>query len=606
MGVPMKLSDYVVSFLEKIGVEHVFMISGGGIMHIVDSVGKSRELKYVCSQHEQAASMAAEAYARLKGLGVCIVTTGPGVTNALTGTIGAMLDSIPVLYISGQVNTNHMVQSTGLPLRQLGDQEINTIDLVRSITKYSVTITNPQEIRYHLEKAVFLAKSGRPGPVWIDIPLNIQSASVNPADLRRFNKNEITHPFETNKKNLEKLVSEIMARIQKSKRPVILAGNGIRSAGAEKEFLQLAKLLKVPILSSFAGYDLIDSSHPYYMGRPGIIGQRAANFIIQNADILLSIGCRLNTRIVSYNNRSFAREAFKIAIDIDKAELQKPTIKLDMAVNYDAKDFIEEFNRQLNGSGFRHDNEWVRWCRLLNSKYPVTLPEYWQEKKYVNSYCFIDTLSENLTPYDVLVLADGTACVCTYQAFKVKQGQRVILNSGCAAMGYGFPAAIGASFARKGQRIICLEGDGSLQMNIQELQTMKYHSLPIKLFIYENDGYHSIRTTQETYFDSRYVATDKSSGVSSPNFLKLAEAYGFPAFEIKNIQELYKVPLVLNSKGPAVCVIRMNPRQPLIPKVLGEKLPDGRIRSKPLEDMYPFLPRSEFKENMLIKPWEEE
>lgn len=597
-----KVSDYIVSFLEKMGLEYVFMISGGGIMHLVDSIGKAKKLKYICNHHEQASAMAAEGYARMRGLGVCVVTTGPGGTNTLTGVAGAWLDSIPMLVIAGQVNVETTIFGAGVKdLRQIGDQELNLVDIVKPITKYAVMVTNPYEIKCHLQKAVYLAKSGRPGPVWVEVPLNIQGAYIEESKLKSF----YPPSKEINREQLRKLVSATIKHLKGSKRPVLFAGNGIRLAEAANEFLRLVDLLKIPVLSSFAGYDLISSSHKYFMGRPSAFGQRAANFIIQNSDFLLSIGSRLNLRIVTYNHKVFAREAFKIIVDVDKTELQKPTIKADLAVNFDAKDFIEEVIKQLKSKPLKLNiSDWMRYCLRLNKKYPIVLPEYWRQKTYVNPYCFIDRLSYYLEPNDVLVLANGAACICTYQAFKVKKEQRVILNSGCAAMGYGLPAAIGVCFAHHKKRTICLEGDGSLQLNIQELQTMKYHNLPIKLFVYNDDGYLSIKTTQDTYMEGRYVASDTKSGVSCPDIIKVAKAYGLKAVQMRNNKEIdKKIKEVLQYPGSVVCEILMAPDQLLIPKLKADKKPDGTLLSKPLEDMYPFLNREEFKQNMIIKPW---
>lgn len=598
-----KVSDYIVSFLENLGVEYIFLISGGGIGHLVDSVGRAKKLKYICNHHEQACSMAAEAYGRLRGLGVCLVTTGPGGTNTLTGVAGAWLDSIPMLVVAGQVNLEATVSGSGVKgLRQLGDAEVNMVDIVKPITKYSVMVTDPHEIKYHLQKAVHLAKSGRPGPVFLEVPFNIQGSYIDPGKMKSF---EPPHK-EIDTLQLKTLVSKTLERLKTTERPVLLAGNGIRLAGAADDFLKLVNLIKIPVLSSFAGYDLIPSTNPFYMGRPSTYGQRAANFIIQNSDFLLSIGSRMNSRIVTHNYSAFAREAFKVVVDVDPAELQKPTVRPDIAINYDAREFIQEMIRQLKQKPLEIDvASWMQYCTRLNKKYPIVLPQYWKEKKYVNSYCFIDRLSRFLRSGEVIVLADGTACTCTYQAFKVKSGQRIILNSGCAAMGYGFPASIGACFANNKKPVICIEGDGSLQLNIQELQTVKHHKLPIKLFVYSNDGYVSVKAAQDVYTDGRHTASDAKSGVTCPDLIKVAKAYGLKAIRIRNNSEIdEKIREVLSYPGPVVCGIRMDPNQPLFPKLLPERRPDGSFLAKPLEDMYPFLRREEFLENMIIKPWE--
>ncbi len=589
-----KLSDYVVSWLEQKGVRDVFMISGGGIMHLVDSVGRAKKLKYICTQHEQAAAIAAESYARLKGLGVCIVTTGPGGTNTITGVSGAWLDSVPMLVIAGQVNLSMTAKSTGIKgLRQLGDQEENLVEIIAPITKYAATVESPE--------ALYLATNGRFGPAFVEIPLNIQGSYITEHKLRKF----VAPPLRAKRAQLKKLVRKTIVRLREARRPVLLAGNGIRWAGAGKELQELIQALKIPVLASVVGYDLVPSSNPYYAGRPGTFGQRAANFVIQNSDFLLSIGSRLHLYLVTYNYRAFAREAFKVVVDIDPAELKKPTIKPDISANADAKEFIEEMLRQLRKKPLRLKiAEWWQYAKELNKKYPVVLPEYWRQKKYVNSYCFVDRLSRVMNPGEVIVVSDGTPLTCTHQALIVKRGQRLISNLGCAAMGYGLPAAVGACLANKKRRVICLEGDGSIQLNLQELQTMKYYNLPIKLFIYENEGYLSIKITQDNYMNGRRVASDPTSGVGYPDFLKVARAYGFRTVKMNTNRDIDTgIKKVLSYPGPVVCVIKMAPDQPIIPKSKADKRPDGTILAKPLEDMYPFLDRKEFLENMIIKPW---
>lgn len=597
-----KLSDYVIQFIENLGVKHVFLISGGGVIHIIDSVGKSRKIKFVCNHHEQACTMAAEAYSRVTdNIGVCIVTSGPGGTNTITGVLSAWLDSIPILVISGQIKRETM--GAGAKLRQLGDQEINIVDIVKPITKYAVTVMEPLDIRYHLEKAVHLAKSGRPGPVWIDIPLDIQGSLINIEDLKKFNSLEVKPTYETDKRILKKGVTKTINELKSSKRPVLFVGNGVRLSHASKELLKLVNLMKIPVLTSFTAYDLVGCDNKFYFGRPGTVGQRAANFIIQNSDFLLILGSRLNIRMLSYNYKSFAREAYKIMVDIDKEELRKKTVHPDLALNFDAKDFILEMLSQLKEKVLNLEiNDWLERCRLWNDRYPTVLPKYWQEKKFVNPYCFVDTLSKYLKTNDVMALANGSACVCPYQALKFPQGMRVVVNSGCASMGYGLPAAIGACFARNKNNTICIEGDGSIQLNIQELQTIVHHKLPIKLFILNNEGYLSIRLTQNNLFKGKYVASDAKSGVSCPDFIKIAKAYGIKTEKISNNGELNrKIKKTLSYSGPIICEVVVSPTQQFIPKVTSKKMPDGSFVSKPLEDMYPFLSRKELKENMLIK-----
>ena len=600
-----KLSDYVIEFIKNLGVKHIFLISGGGNIHLIDSIGKSKKIKYVCNHHEQASSTAAEAYARVKGFGVCLVTTGPGGTNAITGVLGAYQDSIPMLVISGQVKRETI--GAGKITRQFGDQEVNIVDIVKPLTKYAVTVMDPLEIGYQLDKAVFIAKNGRPGPVWIDIPLDIQGFFIETKQLKKFDPAEIESDYGTDKQKLKELVTQTVDKIKNSKRPVLYVGNGIRLAGAEKQFLSLVDLLKIPVLTSYAGYDLIPSSHLYFFGRGHAFGQRAANFVLQNSDLLLSIGARFDIRTIGFTYKAFARAAFKIMVDIDMKEIKKPILSIDLPVNFDAKDFIEEMIGQIKKNPLKLKiNDWLEYGRRLNKKYPVVLKEYWQEKNYVNPYCFIETIGKYLQSNELIVVSNGVGPLnCMYQAFYVKPGQRIILNNGCAQMGYGLPAAIGVAFATdKKQRVICFDGDGSIQLNIHELQVMKHHNLPIKLFIYTNDGYLSIKNTQNNLFAGKHVAVDKESGVSCPDIVKIGNAYGIKTERINNHADMEKkIEKVLAYPGPIICDINAVRQLTLSPKLMAKKLPNGQFVSPPLEDMGPFLPRDEFEKNMLIPSW---
>lgn len=604
-SIKVKLSDYVIKFVEDLGVNHIFLISGGGNIHLVDSIGNSKKIKYVCNHHEQASSTAAEAYARIKGFGVCLVTTGPGGTNAITGVLGAYQDSIPMLVISGQVKRETI--GAGKFTRQYGDQEVNIVDIVKPLTKYAVTIMDPLEINYHLEKAIYIAKSGRPGPVWIDIPLDIQGSTIEINKLKKFNSKEIKPDFNVNKKKLNELVFKTIDKIKNSKRPVLYVGNGIRLAGAYKQLLQLIDLLKIPVLTSYAGYDLIPSDHPYFFGRGHAFGQRAGNFVLQNSDLLLSIGARLDIRTIGFTYKAFARAAYKIMVDIDIKEIKKPILSIDLPINFDARDFIDEMIKQLKDNPIKLQiNDWLDYGKILNKKYPVVLKEYWNEKNFVNNYCFIESIGKQLKPNELIVESNGVGPLnCMYQAFYVKTGQRIILNNGCAQMGYGLPAAIGVAFAvDKKQRVICFDGDGSIQLNIHELQVMKQHNLPIKLFIYNNDGYLSIKNTQNNLFSGKHVAVDKGSGVSCPNIIKIGKAYGIKTVKINNHSDMKeKIKSVLAYPGPIICEINAVRQLTLSPKLMAKKLPNGQFISPPLEDMGPFLSRDEFEKNMLIPLW---
>ncbi len=602
-----KLSDYVIKFIENLGVKHIFLISGGGNIHLVDSLGKSKKIKYICNHHEQASATAAEAYARVKGFGVCLVTTGPGGTNAITGVLGAYQDSIPMLILSGQVKRE--IIGAGKITRQFGDQEVNIVDIVKPLTKYAVTIMNPLEIGYQLEKAVFIAKNGRPGPVWIDIPLDIQGSFIETKQLKEFDLAEIESDYGTDKQKLKELATQTIDKIKNSKRPVLYVGNGIRLAGAEKQFLSLIDLLKIPVLTSYACYDLLPSSHPFFFGRGHSFGQRAGNFVLQNSDLLLSIGARLDIRTIGFTYKAFARAAYKIMVDVDMKEIKKPILSIDLLINFDAKDFIEEMIKQIKENPLKLKiSYWLDYGRELNKKYPVVLKEYWREKNYVNPYCFIETIGKHLQPNELIVVSNGVGPLnCMYQAFYVKPGQRIILNNGCAQMGYGLPAAVGVAFAAdKKQRVICFDGDGSIQLNIHELQVMKHHNLPIKLFIYTNDGYLSIKNTQNNLFAGKHVAVDKESGVSCPDIVKIGNAYGIKTERINNHTDMEKkIKKVLAYPGPIICDINAVRQLTLSPKLMAKKLPNGQFVSSPLEDMGPFLPREEFEKNMLIPLWKE-
>ena len=600
----MKLSDYVARYLADHGVRHVFMLTGGGAMHLNDSFGSEKRIQYVCCHHEQACAIAAEGYARTLGrIAVVNVTTGPGGTNAITGVLGQWLDSTPVLYISGQVRYEMTVASTGLPLRQLGDQEANITALVRPITKYAVMVTDLKTIRYHLDRAISLASTGRPGPVWLDIPLDIQAATVDEGSLAAYDPG--SNGVQTDEADLRRQVGIVLERIRVAERPVILAGAGIRLAGVADLFRRVAESLGVPVLTAWDAIDILPSGHPLFAGRPGTVGQRGANFVFQNADMQLCIGCRMNARQIGYNQASVARAAFKVSVDIDAAELAKWTFKPDLPICADARIFLELLDRAALEARPKRKQPWLDWCAERTRRYPPVTPAMLEDHGVVNPYAFCDALSDALADDDVVVSSNGAACVVPIQAMRVKQGQRHIVNSGCAAMGYGLPAAVGACFANESRRVICLEGDGSIQLNIQELETVVYHWLPIKIFVFSNEGYLSIRTTQQAFFEGRLVGEGPNSGVGLPDMTKIAEAYGIRSVVIRNHREMPGlIRAVLEHPGPVLCDVRMTPDQELVPRVTSRRLANGRMISLPLEDMYPFLDRAEFLSNMIIPPWE--
>jgi acetolactate synthase-1/2/3 large subunit len=600
-----KLTDYIVQRLIEYGVKHVFMISGGGAMHLNDSVGRRKELAYICNHHEQASAIGAEGYARASGkLAVVIVTSGPGGTNTLTGVIGQWLDSVPVLYLSGQVKRETTIECCrDIGLRQLGDQEINIVDIVSPVTKFAAQINEPIEVKRLLEKAIYLATQGRPGPVWLDIPLDVQSTMIDENALHDYNPEEDLLIFDRDDFRLK--VSQTINLLKAADRPVFLAGNGIRIAGAAQSYRRLIEQMGIPVLSTFNGFDLIPTDHPQFVGRIGTVGDRAGNFALQNSDLLLSVGSRNNIRQISYNWETYARGAKKVIVDIDAAELKKPTVKPDLAIHADAGAFLQELSSQLYCKKLPSWDSWRDWCIERKKKYPVVLPEYEKASEFVNPYYFIKILCECLENDAIVVAGNGTACVVLFQAGIVKDGQRFFWNSGCASMGYCLPAAIGACFAAGKKQVVCIAGDGSLQMNLQELQTVVQHNLPVKLFVLNNKGYISIKQTQDNFFSGRHTACDASCGVSFPNISKIAAAYGLPAeiiVEQKAAKE--KIRNILNAPGPLICEVRLADDYKFAPKLSSEKKPDGRIVSKPLEDMYPFLDREEFRGNMLVPEWE--
>lgn len=593
----MRVADYIFKYLADYGIKHVFLVTGGSAMHLNDALKKEKRIKYVCTLHEQGAAIAAEGYARTSGeLAVVNVTSGPGGTNTLTGVIGQWLDSVPVLYLSGQVKYETTVASVpGSRLRQLGDQEINIVDIVKPVTKYAKMITDPESIKVELDRAVYAATSGRPGPVWLDIPLSVQGVLIDERSFQNENMNNIPLAVE------DELISAVIEELQKAKRPVLIAGHGIRISKAKKQFLELVDLLDIPIVTTFNGFDLIASKSDNFIGRIGTLGSRAGNFAVQNADLVICLGTRNNIRQVSYNWTLLARHAKKIIIDIDAAELHKKTVKGDLLVHSDAKVFITKFLEKIP-DGFNVDKTWLEWCQIRKKKYPVVLDEYKIPNEHsVHPYPFIEELTTVLDDNAIVVAGNGTACVVLFQAGIVKAGQRIFWNSGCAAMGYALPASIGAALAGN-HDVICITGDGSIQMNLQELQTIKHYNLPIKIFILNNQGYRSIELTQTEFFNSNFIGCNKESGISFPDNSKLADLYDLKYYRINSTAEMGRViDSVLSYTGAVICEVILNNDYIFAPKLSSEKKPDGRMVSKSLEDLYPFLERDEFYSNMIVK-----
>ena len=588
-----KVSDYIADFLVENGICQVFSITGGGAIHMNDSFGKKEGLKVLYNHHEQACAIAAESYARIHGkIALTCVTTGPGGTNAITGVLGGWLDSIPMLIISGQVRYDTTARSTGLDLRAMGDQEFDITKAVSSMTKYNEMVTDPNKIKYVLEKAIYIATTGRPGPCWLDIPLNIQGSYIDTEELCSFHANDDFTPSPVKSETINK----ILEMIKISERPVLYAGNGINIAGAREELFLAVEALNIPVVTTWNGIDLIPDMHPLYVGRGGIMGDRAGNFAIQNSDLIIAIGNRLSIRQVGYNWKTWARAAKVIMCDADRAEMKKPTIHVDMEVWCDAKDLLGK----LSSSKESAKTEWVNICNGWKEKYPVVMKKHFEDTQ-ANVYAFINKLSNLLPPGQITVVGNGSACVVGSHAYVIKENSRFLINSGAASMGYDLPAAIGA-FCASNNDIICITGDGSIQMNLQELQVIKHHNMPIKIFVINNEGYFSIKQTQDNLFDSYYTGVGYDSGdLSFPDMEKLAFAYGFPYFKCdKNADIDAFIANVLSAKSAVIAEIFVSKTQVFEPRSATRKLEDGSLYSPPLEDLAPFLDRDELQLNMFI------
>lgn len=572
-------------------------------MHLIDSVGKDPNLATVCCLHEQAVSIAADGFAQAtNNLGVALVTTGPGGTNAVTGVAGAWVESVPLFVLSGQVKTPDLKPDPHM--RMLGFQEIDIVNIVSTITKYAVTVKDPNSILYHLEKAVYLAQSGRPGPVWIDIPLDVQAANIDEAQLKGFDKPEVS--VDTN--SIRNQVKEALDILAQSKRPVVLAGNGIRMSKSQALFLRIIEKLKIPVLTTWKACDLLAEDHPQFYGRPGTVAQRGANFIQQNSDCIISLGCRLDFGQIGYAQETFAREAKKIIVDIDNLEFLKFRFNVDVKVVANVADFLSELDRQLGDFAFPDWCAWSDKSKYWKDRYPVVVPEYREMKDYVSTYVLVDEVSKQLVANDVLVpCSSGSGADITSQSFRVKKGQRVLNSPGLGSMGFGVPQTIGACIGSGFKRTVCLNGDGGFQLNIQELQTIFRLQLPIKFFYLNNQGYLSIKNTQINYFNSRLVATDATSGLTLPDIQKVAYAYGIPSNRIATHDDLQKgVQEALAGDGPFICEVMIDPNEQVAPKVKSMLGANGKMISKPLEDLAPFLDRKEFFENMIVQPLSEE
>lgn len=589
-----KVAKYISQFLVDNHITDCFMVTGGGAMHLDDAIGHQEEMHCTFNHHEQACAIAAEGYTRMTGkLAAVCVTSGPGGTNAITGVMGGWLDSIPMFIISGQVKRETTIWAVSeLNLRQLGDQEFNVIDSVKNMTKYAVMVTNPQEIAYHLEKALFMATNGRGGPVWLDIPLDVQGARVETESLIHFDADQ--EVVWRTPKVKQSAIDILLNKIKESKAPLVLAGTGINLGDANKKLIAFLDKYQIPVATAWNANDAVAYDNPYYVGMPGTVGMRSGNFAVQNCDLLISLGCRLNIRMIGYTHYDFAKNAFKAIVDIDARELIKPTVQADLPIHSEVGQFLDKMLEQDYESTEEH-RKWVAWCRDLLLRFPTVRPEYHSEG-LINPYVFVDRLFDHLEPYDRIICGNGSACVITFQAAKIKQGQRMFTNSGCAAMGYGFPAAVGVAVSDNSRRTICIDGDGSIMMNIQEMATVVHNNLNMKIFILNNNGYLSIRQTQRNLFQPPFIGIDCESGVGFPDFGKLADAFGLKYYRLdneKNADEILEQ--VLNWDGPCICETVVDPDQNFEPKSSSKVLPDGRIVSPSLDDMAPFLDREEFE-----------
>lgn len=589
----MRLADYIVQHLESAGIDHAFLVCGGGAIFLDDAIGKAQTMKYVACHHEQAAAIAAEAYARARtSIGLCVVTSGPGGTNAITGVAGAWCDNVPMIVISGQVFHNQTIGTSGV--RTKGVQEIDIVSMIKPITKYAAMVTDPNMIRWHLDEALQQARTGRPGPVWLDIPANVQNAAIYPDILPRAGTPASLDWIVDDAK-----VNKVADMLKKAKRPLFHIGQGVRWSRAEREFFHIVKTHGIPFVTARNGNDLCASDHENYVGRPGTFAQRGANFAVQTCDLYIAIGTRLSLAQTGYNARDYARNAYKVMVDIDEAELDKGTVPLDLKIQGDCRSFLRRLNTALGTRNVHAPPEWLAQCKAWQTKYPVVLPEYVAQTDYVNSYHFIDVLSDIAAPMDVIVTDMGFAFQNTHQAWKVKDAQRLMTNGGLAPMGWGLPAAVGAAFALE-RRVFAIVGDGGLMMNVQELATIAHHRLPIKIFVLNNGGYLTMRQSQAHAFDS-YMGSDAASGLSFPDFQRLARSFEIPCVRIETHAYLREqLEAFLSHDGPALCELMMDPNQMQAPKSINQRLPDGTIRQTSIEDAFPFLDPEEIAEQMRI------
>lgn len=598
-----KLSDYVFKFIEEKGIKHAFMLPGGGAMHLDDSIGKSK-IEYICCGHEQAAAISAESYGQhTNDIGVVLVTSGPGATNAITGVTAGWIDSTPMLVISGQAKRSDLIGESGV--RQMGSQEVKIVEIVNPITKYAVQILDPIDIRYHLERAYYEATTGRMGPVWLDIPLDVQAAMIDEEKLMGYEEENI----EEKKKDISSKIEDTVNLLKNSKQPLILAGNGIKLSNGEEEFYELINSLKIPVLTTWKSIDLLEENHPLYAGHPGGMGDRGANYILQSSDLLIILGSRLDPSITAFNHKNFGKNAKKIMIDIDEHEINKMQMDIEVKAVCNVKHFIiqlnnhnDELTNNLSDEKVKEREEWLSYCKNIRDKYPTVTADHKNSKDYVSAYYFIDELCKQLNGNDIIVPeSSGGAGEITYQAFKIKKGQKMKNAAGLGSMGFGLPYSIGACLANDQKRTILINGDGAFQLNIQELETLARLNLPIKIFIWNNNGYASIRAMQRNTFNGHYVASEESSGLTMPSLSKIANAYGIKTFIAKDNKEMIGIlPKVLEAEGTVLCELMVLPEETVSPRTKSIQLEDGSMISKPLEDMWPFLEQNEIEKNMKL------
>lgn len=585
-----KVSDYIIKFLESEGVGHIFTLPGGMCMHITESLSKSAAIKYIGCLHEQGAAFMAESYARVSNnLGVAVTTCGPAATNTITAIAGAWIESTPLLVITGQVKRADLNRYEGL--RQFGVQEVDIKSIVSPITKYATVVENPEAIKYELEKALWHARSGRKGPVLLDIPVDVQGCFIDESNLTSYIPDKNPLPAIQDKD-----IDLLIKLLKEAKRPVIYAGAGIRMADAAEYFYKLLDITGIPVVLNWNGMDLLSDDNPLYMGRPGGVGQRAANLIVQACDLLIVMGTRLSILQTGFNYEGFAKNAKVVMVDIDQAEMDKPNLSVDLKINADLKDFISKLlEHELPGNDY---SKWVGLCREWNNRFPNGKTQN-NQPGVINSFEFVGCLSEKMNNDSIFIGGRAGTCVdAVIQGFKVKEGQRVVTTKGLSSMGNGLPAAIGACYYY-GKPIISVIGDGGFVMNIQELEVITRDQLPVKFFILDNSGYSTVRNTQKNVFNGHLVGCDKGSGLTLGHLKKIIEGYGIETIELKSPEKMNDtIEYVLSHDGPIGCIVTIDPDQPIEPRQASYKKPDGQMASRPLEDMKPLLPEGKIAEIM--------